>query len=281
MKISVFTVMLPDMTPEEAAVALQEAGYDGVEWRVTVTAPERQQEAPSYWGNNLCTLIPTPEDAARARRLAESAGLAIPSLGSYIAMGDLGMVERVMEFARIAGAPQLRVGVGRTLDTHLYIDLFAQTRAFLAEVEPMARQYGVKALIETHPNTISPSASLAYRLVEGLDPDRVGVIYDPGNLVHEGYEDYRIGTQLLGPYLAHVHVKNGAFSRPERGGVWKPLQSPLEDGVVNFQALFAALKAAGYTGWLGVEDFSGVRAGRETLQHNIDYIRGALAALPR
>ncbi len=276
MKISVFTVMLPDMTPEEAATALQETGYDGVEWRVTVTPPERKQEAPSYWGNNLCTLAPTEEDAARARRLAESAGLQIPGLGSYIAMGDLAMVEQVMAFARIAGAPQIRVGVGRTLDTHSYADLFTQTRTFLSEVVPLARQYGVKALIETHPKTIAPSASLAHHLVDGLDPEWMGVIYDPGNLVHEGYEDYRIGTQLLGPYLAHVHIKNGAFSRPAGGGVWTPTQSPLDDGVVDFHALYRALHQVHYSGWLGVEDFSGARSSRDTLQHNIAFLRRAV-----
>jgi sugar phosphate isomerase/epimerase len=277
MNISVFTVMLPDLTPEEAASELQAAGYTGVEWRVTITAPERRQEAPSYWGNNLCTLAPTPEDAERARRLADAAGLQIPALGTYITMGDLDMVERVMHFAQIAGAPQVRVGVGRDLNNHSYADLFAQTRAFLTSVVPLARRYGIKALVETHPNTISPSASSAYRLVEGFDPELIGVIYDPGNLVHEGYEDYRIGTQLLGPYLAHIHLKNGAFARPQAGGVWKQSAAPLEDGVVDFRTLFTVLKEVGYNGWLGVEDFSGVRSSRETLRHNLSFIRNTIA----
>ena len=89
MKISVFTVMLPDLTPEQAAQALQTSGYDGVEWRVTRVPPERQHEPPSYWGNNLCTLAPTEADAHRARLLADAAGLAIPSLGTYIAGFDI------------------------------------------------------------------------------------------------------------------------------------------------------------------------------------------------
>lgn len=279
MKISVFSVMLPDLTPEQAAEELRSAGYDGVEWRVTTTPPERKQESPSYWGNNLCTLAPTPEDAERARRLADGAGLQIPSLGTYIAMGDLEAVEQAMRFAQIAGAPQIRVGVGRALGEHSYAELFGQTHAFLVDVESLAQQYGIKALVETHPGTITPSASAAYRLVEPFDPDVIGVIYDPGNLVHEGYEDYRIGVQLLGPYLAHVHLKNGAFRRPEGDGLWRPAAAPLEDGVVDFHALFTALNAAGYDGWLGVEDFSGVRSSQETLHHNIVFIRNAIAAV--
>jgi sugar phosphate isomerase/epimerase len=34
MKVGVFTVVLPDLTPEEAAREIRVAGYDGVEWRV-------------------------------------------------------------------------------------------------------------------------------------------------------------------------------------------------------------------------------------------------------
>ncbi|GIX08239.1 MAG: hypothetical protein KatS3mg115_2642 [Candidatus Poribacteria bacterium] len=44
-------------------------------------------------------------------------------------------------------------------------------------------------------------------------PEQVGVIHDAGNMVHEGFENYQMGCELLGPYLAHVHVKNAAWVR--------------------------------------------------------------------
>ncbi|MCZ7545614.1 MAG: sugar phosphate isomerase/epimerase [Anaerolineae bacterium] len=276
MKLCVFTVMLPDLTPEEAAPALAEAGYHGVEWRVTTVPPARRSEPPSFWGNNLCTLSPTEDDARRARALAEAAGLAIPNLGTYIDVGDLPAVETAMRFAQIAGAPQVRVGVSRTGDG-AFREGFAVTRAFLADVARLARQYGVRALVETHQGTIAASASAAFRLVEGFDPASVGVIYDPGNMVYEGFEAYAMGLELLGPYLAHVHIKNGAFDRPEGGGVWQARWAPLEDGVVDFDALFAALKAVGYDGWLGVEDFSRARPSRAALRANLAMLRGVMA----
>lgn len=89
MKLGVFTVMLPDLTPEEAARALRETGYDGVEWRVKGTPEALRGDVPSFWGNNRCTLEPTPAEAERARRLAAEAGLAIPNLGTYLEVGDL------------------------------------------------------------------------------------------------------------------------------------------------------------------------------------------------
>ena len=272
MKVGVFTVGLPDMTPEEAVRELKDAGYDGVEWRVTRVPEEARGEEFSFWGNNLCTLAPTEEEAHRARRISEEAGLEIAGLGTYVAVGDLEAADEAMRFAVTAGASQIRVGAGAP-DGRSYHELFASAREFLAGVEELVRSHGVKALIEVHHRTICPSASLAHRLVSAFDPDLVGVILDPGNMAQEGFENYRIGAELLGPYLAHVHIKNSAFERPAGGGVWEPRWAPLEDGVVDFGLVFEALEHVGYDGWLVMEDFSGVRPSREALRYNLEFVR--------
>jgi sugar phosphate isomerase/epimerase len=272
MKVGVFTVGLPDMTPEEAVRELRDAGYDGVEWRVTRVPEEARSEEFSFWGNNLCTLAPTEEEAHRARRISEEAGIEIAGLGTYVAVGDLEAADEAMRFAVTAGASQIRVGAGAP-DGRSYKELFASAREFLAGVEELVRSHGVKVLVEVHHRTICPSASLAHRLVSAFDPDLVGVILDPGNMAQEGFENYRIGAELLGPYLAHVHIKNSAFERPAGGGVWEPRWAPLEDGVVDFGLVFEALEYVGYDGWLVMEDFSGVRPSREALRYNLEFVR--------
>jgi sugar phosphate isomerase/epimerase len=168
MKVGVFTVGLPDLTPEEAVRELKEADYDGVEWRVTRVPEESRSEEPSFWGNNLCTLAPTEEEA----------GLEVAGLGTYVAVGDLEATDEAMRFAVTAGAPQVRVGAG-VPDGRSYQELFAAAREFLEGVEDLAGSNGVKALIEIHHRTICPSASLAHRLVSAFDPELVGVILDP------------------------------------------------------------------------------------------------------
>ncbi len=273
MKYAVFTVMLPDLTPEEAVVELAQAGYDGVEWRVTRVPADSLHEAPSFWRNNRCTLAPTLEDAQRGRDLAAGAGLTIPNLGTYLSVGDLSAVESAMRFAQKAGAPAIRVGVARPEPGKRYQELYADTVHYLAGVENLARRHGVKALIEIHHLTIAPSASLAHRLVSHFDPAWVGVIHDAGNMVFEGFEDYRMGLEILGPYLGHVHVKNAAFQRPTEGGVWRGHWAPLNDGVVDFRALWAALGSVGYDGWVTVEDFSQAHDSRAALRANMDFLR--------
>lgn len=274
LKLCVFTVMLPDLTPEDAARELHEAGYDGVEWRVTTTPENRRSEAPSFWGNNYCTFAPTQEDAQRAGQIAQANGLAIPGLGTYINVGDLAATENAMQFAQTCGAKQIRVSAGSwPQEGRKYAGVFAAARDFLDGAQALAKKYGVKALVEIHHNTIIPSAALTFRLVDGFDPAHIGVIHDAGNMVHEGYEEYRMGLELLGAYVTHVHVKNGAWKRPENGGVWKSQWAPLDDGTVNFDALFTALKSVGYDGWIGVEDFSSARPSKEALRWNLTFLK--------
>lgn len=223
LRLSVFTVMVPDLTPEEAAAELAASGYDGVEWRVTTVPEHLRDHPPSFWGNNRCTLAPTLEEARRAREVAAAHRLAIPNVGAYPAPGDADACETVLRFAEACDAPQVRVLPFPMITT--YEDAFDATRAYLETVEALARQFARRALIEIHMNTIAPRASLARRLLDGFDPECIGVIHDAGNMAFEGFEDYRIGIEVLGPYLAHVHVKNARFGPPDD----------------NFDALFTAL----------------------------------------
>jgi len=84
----------------------------------------------------------------------------------------------------------------------------------------------------------------------------VGVIYDPGNMVYEGYEQWKMGMELLGEYLRHVHVKNSAWGK-ERTGAWRAEAARLEEGIVDWRRVVADLREVGYGGYLSLEDFSG------------------------
>ncbi len=269
MKTAVFTVMLPDLTPEQAAAEIKAAGYDGAEWRVTHVPENVQNDASSFWGNNLCTFAPTEKDARRARAISERAGLETPSIGTYIGLGDLAAVAAAVHFAKILGSSHFRVGFGNF--TGDYAKHFADARAFLGDVIALAKPAQLKPLIEIHHRTVIPSASLTHRLVSHFSSDDVGVIHDAGNMAREGFEDYRLGLELLSAYLSEVHIKNAAFE-PQKG-VWQGRWAPLRSGVVDFTELFGALKSTGFDGWLVLEDFSQALPSKEALTDNLVFVR--------
>ena len=82
----------------------------------------------------------------------------------------------------------------------------------------IAVDYGVKVLYEIHTGTVAVTCSRAWELLRDLDPARIGAIYDVPNMLRVGLEDTRMGMEVLGPYMAHVHIGNGDLERKERDG---------------------------------------------------------------
>jgi sugar phosphate isomerase/epimerase len=279
MKLSVFTVVTPDLTPEELAQAAKEAGLHGIEWRFKEIPADAVNEAPSFWRRNLCSIDPSATDAELERfaKAAKDNGLETVSVTPYLTAGDIAATERVMQVASKLGASCIRVGVPGYNRTKNYNELFDLARRYIAEVQELSKKYGVKSLVETHHVTITPSAGLAHRLVDGLDPQWVGVLFDPGNMIHEGYENFRMGLELLGPYLAHVHIKNTGWKKGERreDGItpWKSDWEPIAEGIVDWKQVFDDLKSVGYNGYVGVEDFSRRYDSRELLRQFAEFMR--------
>lgn len=285
MKLSVFTVVTPDLTPEELAVAAKEAGIEGIEWRFKEIPEEAKDEKPSFWRRNLCSIDPSASDEELElfAKVARDNGLQTVSVTPYVKAGDIEGTERVLQVAQKLGAQVIRVGVPvYDRKTH-YNELFEQEVRYLEAVQPLAAKYGVKCLVETHHNTIIASASAALRLVSRFDPKHIGVLFDPGNMVHEGYENFRMGIELLGPYLAHVHIKNAGWKktdvREDGSQGWSSYWEPNLQGIVNWNQVLSDLKSAGYDGYLGVEDFSGKYGSKELLKQYGEEIRAILAQI--
>jgi sugar phosphate isomerase/epimerase len=277
MKFAVFTVSIPTWTPDVAVAKLKGFGYDGVEWRVK---DEPESTAPAtFWNNNQATLPLSTllQDAPIWCQMMTDAGLEMPSLGTYVKCDDLEGVELAMQGARALGVSQLRVTVPSYDGLAPFQPMFEAAKAQYQDVAELAAKHGVKALLELHHRSITPSASSARLFLDDLDPADVGVIHDAGNMVHEGYETHRLSLEMLGPYLAHVHIKNARWF-PMRydadGSVeWKCDWAPVSKGIIDQRALFVALRAVGYDGWIGIEDFSTEQKLDQRLQGNLDYLR--------
>jgi len=124
-----------------------------------------------------------------------------------------------------------------------------------------AAEKGMKLTFHHHMGTGVQTAKEIDRLMEGTQPELLGLLYDTGHLVFSG-EDHIAVLRKWIKRVRHVHltdvrpeivekakkekwsflkaVKNGAFTVPG-------------DGCVNFTPVFDELKKAGYEGWWVVE----------------------------
>jgi sugar phosphate isomerase/epimerase len=291
MKFSVFTASTPEWTPQEAAKILGDQGWDGIEWRITDQA---DAETPGFWAGNRATwpLTGLEDRLDEIGAVTTGAGLEFSAIGGYARCDDHDRVERMLAATAHLGAGRVRVttlplGTARGADDETtgrpYPELFEQTREHFGWVAGRAAHYGVTALVELHPRTVVSSASSALRLLEGIDPAAVAVIHDAGNQVSEGGEDTIASFQMLGPRLAHVHIKNTRWvgSPGDETGTlagtvhWAPQHTTLRLGQVDVVAYFRALRSVGYDGWITIEDFSSDLPLRERTADNLRYLKAA------
>jgi len=248
MKLAVFSKIGNQLPPEDLCATLAQHGYHGVEWQVH---PDGH-------------ILPEELDAG-ARRVAEAArsnGLESLCLAGYLRLGDDGAVTAIgkqLGAAAAIGCPNVRIWATAYRGTIPYETLFTQARADLKRVTHHAAAHGVRALVEVHFGTIVPSVSLTLRLLEGLDPKHVGVIYDPDNLTQEGLENWQLGLELLEPYLAYVQFKNAVWAPAEKvaGDGWQRWRReyvPLDQGLVDWPAFVKLLRQMQYDGYLSNED---------------------------
>lgn len=291
MKYSLFTVSVPEMTPEEALKKMQQYGYDGVDWRVKELSEDEEilKEAPSYWRNNYCTIdiADIDQKAEAIKILTEKYGICVNALATYLICTDSEeKIERCLIAAKKMGCARIRVNAPKYDGECSYQELFEQAVAGFGRVSRLCARHGVKADLEMHMNTITPSASAAYRLVSNFSPEYIGVIYDTGNVIYEGYETYQMAFEILGPYLDLVHIKNARWVKKEQDQKeqdqkerYQPDWAPFTDGYADFEQCFRALKKTGYDGYITFEDFSSEESSEEKIKNNISFIKSIIKTI--
>lgn len=282
MKIAVFTVGTPDLSVETLPIRLKHHGYHGIEWRIASRPQTPPEPLPPrnqwYWTYNQATLNldQIHKEAVRAKSLSDQAGLEIVSLSTYLGPGQKNEIEKVMQAAQAIGCPRIRVMPPGYHGEANYPQLFAAVQTQIGDLVPLTEKYGVKIILEIHHGNVIPSASAAYRLVSPFPSKSVGIIFDPGNMVHEGFEQYQLGLELLGEYLEHVHIKDARPVYDAEHKKWSIEWCSIGEGMVDFSRLISALRSVGYAGYLSTEDFSCDRDTEGKLAHNISYLQELL-----
>jgi sugar phosphate isomerase/epimerase len=282
MKLGAFTTFLPDYTFAEACKLIRSIGYSGVQPRIV--SAEKAQFDPSKpvnpWSNHKGSLaeedfIKDPEEVLKPAR---NEGLEVPSIASYLSVGNM---ERVVPFLKACA----RVNVRNVRVAPLsipkepkfdYWALLDRNRALYRELALEAGKIGVRVCAEIHHKSLNPSASSIMAILRGLPVQNVGVLFDPGNMVCEGNESLSLALNILGPYLAEVHMKNAYWTREgtnEAGAAqWKIKWCNLEEGLADWSAIIPALKLHGYDGWLIEEGISQERGTEERLRKACEFV---------
>jgi sugar phosphate isomerase/epimerase len=278
MKLSVTTVTMPDCDLNETAQLLSDLGFDGVEWRVRRIPDDQRNKPYNPWGNVKNDF--TPEMLADQPQIlldiSKAYNLSLVGLATNISADQYDDIRRIAEACAACNAPFFKVGAPEPYDgSQSYNDVFQKALVAYRKAINISREYGARMVVEVHRNTIMVSTSLAYRLVSHFDPKDIGVIYDLSNMTMEGFEGFNLSLELLGPYLAHVHVagRKPVIEEQQTDGtaVWGWEATSLAEGMLNYEQCFRDLKAIGYAGYVSLEDFR-LTDTRTKLEEGIAYL---------
>lgn len=148
-------------------------------------------------------------------------------------------LEKVLTFADAADIPTVFFLPGVINPGQSREQALAQAVESLGALQEAAKGFKAKICIEPHARSFVESPETAKVLAERTG---IGFALDYAHFVFAGYRQDEIDP--LARFAVHIHL------RQARPGV---LQSKFAEGTLNFPALFATLRDAGYDGALTIE----------------------------
>jgi sugar phosphate isomerase/epimerase len=166
-----------------------------------------------------------------------------------------------------------------------YLGQLNLTREGLTSLQDLAREFDLRYVVEIHAGSAFASPYGIRYVMNGLDPKTVGAIWDPANMILEGQVRSCGAVELMGPYLAYVHVKNLEWCRQETSSGAKPSwdfkRRTLDQGMVDYEEIAFALKCAKYSGWLSFEELcTGKDNVVNELKQGMAYLEKCFANVP-
>ena len=267
-----------------------------------------------YTGTELGPLGYLPSDPVLLREALEGHGLALVGAFCPVTLHDPARVaagiadaDRIIALLAAAGASVLVLAeagdatrkaiAGRVpADGSAGFDEAGWTR-FAAGAETIARRaadQGLSTAFHPHAASYIETPAEVDMLLARTDASLVGLCLDTGHTVYGGGDPAAV-ARTHAARIRHVHLKDvrpGVLHRAAAGeldfsaAVAAGVFAPLGEGNVDLRATLAALRAAGYDGWLVVEQDrvigpdDSVGAARADAGRSFAYLQDALGGTP-
>lgn len=153
----------------------------------------------------------------------------------------------------------------------------------LKVAEAVKRETGLRAAVHHHGATYVESSAEIDKFLEMTDPELIGLVLDTGHCLL-GQADPVEKIKKHADRILHVHFKDfdpAVLAQADANGwgyqqlIANGIFPELGKGAVDFPAVFAALQAIEYAGWIVVEQdmLPGMGIPAESAARNRDYLR--------
>jgi len=257
MKLCGHTMGVPDKDIFQAIDFFDSLGYQGVEARcASSNNPPIGQINPEEFDNSLGRKI--------LNKLQEK-NMEITCLTPYhwdyvhsnVRGQSIGEMKKAVKIAKKLDCKRVRAFGGIEPSKEFpYEEIWDKTVSGLQEVGRFAKDFGIDICIETHGGTLTQCAKDALKMVKDINLENVGILYDYKWIDLCAMESMKEATNMLEPYIKHVHLGNHVIPNREKNKRYTYEQMRgrlLEDGEIDLKELLKALKLIGYEGYLSDE----------------------------
>ncbi len=262
-RVSTCSIALIDHSMEKAFEIIAAAGYKKVDILERVPHlslfpdecdPETIQAAAKAHGLQIANLATYVGGGLNGRKIAFSFhGWEVPNPARFTSYGfssdDLG--EQKTEFEQLKTAVDLAVFFGARSIRVVPGNDRASTMDKIVPWFKLAAEYAAEKNIymgvENHSDGIAGTPELVTELVEKTGSPFLGILYEPGNLMHDTGTDNHTALEIMKDHIVHCHFKD-----------CKPVDSGYEmqhfgEGEIDFPWIMDKLDGLGYEGDIALE----------------------------
>ena len=256
-RIAFCTVADEQGSLEELLPQITLAGYEGVE----------------IWEPYISKFFSEGKRIADLKKLLQDYNLAVPVISTYFSFMEgeekyresLEHGRKVSEIARKLGCPYIRVLMDWIGSQEATASQWETGIRALKELAEIGKIYDVGLVLETHQNQLFDTTEMTLNVLREAGKDNIKINLDIFNLYWVG-ENPVESLESLFPYIAHIHLKNGALIENKlKCGFY------LNNGSMDYEPFFEKLRSMKYSGWLSVEWFG--EDIRSAARHEYEFIK--------
>lgn len=177
---------------------------------------------------------------------SERLGLNRPVLTTDMNVGQMDQMDEFLRILAGEGIKDYRMGYLSFASKNIVGEL-KKLNGEMRHLAELHAKHGVTGHYQNHAGKrIGGSVWEIYHLLEGIDPDHIGVQFDLRHSQVEGYQSYENIFHLISDQIRSFDLKDFVWGNPSSQKD-QPVNVPLGDGNVNFQLL---MEHEGFTGSL-------------------------------
>jgi sugar phosphate isomerase/epimerase len=245
-KFSGHTMGTPNLDIYEAMELFKELGYDGIEVRVHANGQINSETI-------------SDAEVLNIKKKSEEIGIEFSCLTPYYQDftsdkrdGMIANLKRVIEIANILSCPLIRLygGTDRAPEGVWFVDHWTQTVSGIREVAEYASKLNVSICIETHAGSLTMSVRDTIRIIEDVNMNNVGMLFDYAWVELAGVEEGKEAVRAASRYITHCHIKDWKL---ESKVPLKKESCLMGKGTIAWKEVLMELRETGYQGYISDE----------------------------